>query len=77
MSDKEFGIKFTKTDNGFRIDVTGDEELVNAHREMADAWHDFVRKARKAAKVHHHHHHSWHQDCCCDDDEDAKDDKQD
>ncbi len=67
MADKEFGIKFTKTDNGFRIDVTGDEELVNAHREMADAWRDFVRKARQAAKVHHRHHHHWHHDCCCDD----------
>lgn len=63
MSDKEFGIKFTKTDNGFKIEVSGDEELVNAHREMGAAWKEFVRKARDVAEVHHrhHHHHSpWH-----------------
>lgn len=57
MSDKEFGIKFVKTDNGFRIEVNGDEEIVNAHREMAEAWHEFARKVRRAAKTHHRHHH--------------------
>lgn len=63
MSDKEFGVKFTKTDNGFRIEVSGDEEIVNAHHEMADAWRDFMSKARQVAKAHHqhlHHHHAHH-----------------
>ena len=60
MSDKEFGVKFTKTDNGFKIEVSGNEEVVNAHHEMADAWRDFMSKARQVAKAHHHHHHHVH-----------------
>ena len=64
MSDKDFGIKFTKTDNGFRIEVSGDEEIVNSHHEMADAWREFMSKARQVAKAHHHHHHVHHG--CCD-----------
>lgn len=67
MSDKEFGVKFTKTDNGFRIDVSGDEEIVNAHHEMGDAWREFMSKAREVAKAHyqhHHHHHHAHHECC-------------
>lgn len=57
MGDKEFGVKFTKTDNGFRIEVNGDEEIVNAHHEMANAWSEFISKARQVAKAHHQHHH--------------------
>lgn len=66
MSDKEFGVKFTKTDNGFRIEVSGDEEIVNAHHEMADAWKEFMGKARQVAKAHfqHHHQHHEHHGCC-------------
>ena len=68
MSDKEFGVKFTKTDNGFKIEVSGDEEIVNAHREMADAWGEFMDKARQVAKTHfqqhHHSHHHEHHGCC-------------
>lgn len=66
MSDKEFGVKFTKTDNGFRIEVSGDEEIVNAHHEMADARREFMSKARQVAKTHYqqHHHHAHHG--CCD-----------
>jgi len=64
MSDKEFGIKFTKTDNGFKIEVSGDEEIVNAHHEMADAWSEFMSKARQVAKVHHQNHHHAHHGCC-------------
>jgi hypothetical protein len=62
MSDKEFGIKFTKMDNGFRVEVSGNEEIVNAHHEMADAWRGFMSKARKVAKEHYHHAHHG----CCD-----------
>lgn len=79
MNDKEFGIKFTKTDNGFKIEVNGNEELVNAHKEMGDAWKEFMGKARDVAKAHHqqyhkhagHHGHPGHPEekehgCCCD-----------
>jgi|GEM_PF-1506173 len=68
MSDKEFGVKFTKMDNGFKIEVSGDEEIVNAHHEMADAWKDFMSKAREVAKAHYHHHHDHHHHAhhgCC------------
>ena len=64
MSDKEIGIKFTKMDNGFRVEVSGNEEIVNAHHEMADAWREFMSKAQKVAKEHYHHHHAHHG--CCD-----------
>jgi len=69
MSDKEFGIKFTKTDNGFRIEASGNEEIVNAHHEMADAWREFMSKARQVAKAHYQHHHHHHHQAlhrCCD-----------
>ena len=68
MSDKEFGIKFTKTDNGFKIEVNGDEEIVNAHHEMADAWREFMNKARQVAKTHYQHHQNHHREHhgCCD-----------
>jgi len=62
MSDKEFGIKFTKTDNGFRIEANGNDEMVNAHHEMVDAWREFMNKARQVAKTHDHHHD--HHGCC-------------
>lgn len=64
MSEKEFGVKFTKTDNGFKIEVNGDEEIVNAHHEMADAWKEFMSKARQVAKAHLQHHHHGHHGCC-------------
>ena len=66
MSDKEFGIKFTKTDSGFKIEVNRNEEMVNAHREMADAWRAFASKARQVAKAHYQHHrdHHAHHGCC-------------
>ncbi len=64
MSDKEFGIKFTKTGNGFKIEVSGDEEIVKAHHEMADAWSEFMSKARQVAKAHHQSHHHHH-GCGC------------
>ena len=64
MSEKEFGVKFTKTDNGFKIEVNGDEEIVNAHHEMADAWKEFMGKARQVAKAHLQHHHHGHHGCC-------------
>ena len=67
MSDNEFGIKFTKTDNGFKIEVSGDEQIVNAHHEMADAWREFMSKARQVAKAHHHHRHHAHNGCCTQD----------
>ena len=63
MSDKEFGIKFTKTDNGFKIEANCNEEMVNAHHEMVDAWGEFMSKARDVAKAHHHHYHEHHR-CC-------------
>lgn len=63
MSDKELDIKFTKTDNGFKIQVSGNEAIVNAHHEMADAWNEFMSKARQVAKAHHQHHHEHH-GCC-------------
>lgn len=64
MSDKELGIKFTKTDSGFKIEVNRNEEMVNAHREMADALKEFASKARQVAKKHFHDHHAHHG--CCD-----------
>ncbi|MHB8075548.1 hypothetical protein [Desulfosporosinus fructosivorans] len=65
MSDKEFGVRFTKTDNGFRIEVSGDEKIINAHHEMADAWKEFIGKARQVAKAHfQHYHHQEHQGSC-------------
>lgn len=64
MSDKEFGVKFIKTDNGFKIDVSCNEEIVNAHHEMVDAWREFKRKAREVAKAHHRHHSHSHRGCC-------------
>lgn len=64
MGDKEFGVKFTKTDNGFKIEVNGDEEIVNAHHEMGDAWREFMSKARQVAKAHYQHHHQAHHECC-------------
>jgi len=67
MGDKEFGVKFTKTGHGFKIEVNGDEEIVKAHHEMADAWGEFMSKAREVAKAHyhnHHHSHPAHHGCC-------------
>ena len=67
MGDKEFGVKFTKTGHGFKIEVSGDEEIVKAHHEMADAWGEFMSKAREVAKSHyqhHHHSHPAHHGCC-------------
>lgn len=66
MNDKDFDIKFTKTGNGFKIEVSGDEEIVNAHHEMADAWREFMGKARQVAKAHYQHrrhHHPTHHGC--------------
>lgn len=65
MGDKEFGVKFTKTGHGFKIEVSGDEKIVKAHHEMADAWGEFMSKAREVAKAHHHSHsHPAHHGCC-------------
>jgi len=69
MGDKEFGVKFTKTGHGFKIEVSGDEEIVKAHHEMADAWGEFMSKAREVAKAHyhkhnHHHSHPAEHGCC-------------
>jgi len=66
MSNKEFDIKFTKTNNGFKIEVSGDEEIVKAHHEMADAWGEFMSKARQVAKAHHKSHHDHAHHGCCD-----------
>jgi len=55
MAEKEYGIKFVKMDNGFRIEVTGDEDVIAAHREMAAAWREFIRKAKRAGQVHRQH----------------------
>jgi len=67
MAEKEYGIKFVKMDNGFRVEVTGDEDVIKAHREMAEAWREFIRKVKKAGKVHHQHvrDHCW----WCDDED--------
>ncbi|HEY8910241.1 MAG TPA: hypothetical protein VIM51_08175 [Desulfosporosinus sp.] len=67
MSDKEFGIKFTKTDSGFKIEVNRNEEMVKAHREVADACREFASKARDVAKEHfqrHRDYHHAHHGCC-------------
>ena len=60
MSDKEFGIKFTKTDHGFKIEANGNEEMLKAHHEMAEACRGFMDKAREVAKTHYQHHHDHH-----------------
>ena len=67
MTDKEFGIKFTIADSGFKIEVNRNEEMVKAHREVADAWREFASKARQVAKAHYKHHrdhHHEHHGCC-------------
>jgi len=76
MSEKEFGIKFTKTDTGFRFEVSGDEEMVQAHREMTEAWKEFVSKARQAGDTHRKHFHHHDCCCCCDDEEKEGNDKE-
>lgn len=69
MSEKEFGVKFTKTDNGFKLEFQGDDETIQAHREVAEAWKEFVSKARQAGEKHWKH---LHHECCCCCDEDEK-----
>lgn len=65
MSEKEFGIKFTMTDNGFKVEVNGNEALRNAHNDMKDAWKEFMNKASQATQEHHHHHKHSHSHCNC------------
>ena len=65
MSDKEFGIKFTKTDHGFKIEANANEEMVKAHHEMADACREFIDRARGVAKAHCQHHHDHDHNGCC------------
>lgn len=83
MSKKEFGIKFSETEHGFSIEVSGDEEIIKVHREMANAWKDFMQSVQKVGKVHRNHFsqhwhagegHPSHHGCKCNEDATANSD---
>lgn len=68
MDKKDFGINFTKLENGFKIEFTGDEDMIKAHREVADSWREFMHQVKKVGKMHYEKHHGC---CCCDDEDDV------
>ncbi len=59
---RRFGVEFKETDTGFKVEFSGDEEMVQARKEAIAAWKDFVTKAKKAGLPGFRHHHHFFMD---------------